>query len=349
MNQINIAERVIGAVAPCFVIAEAGVNHNGNLDLAKQLIDVAVDAQADAIKFQTFKAERLVTPDAPKANYQKANSDADETQYEMLRRLELSFEDHEVLFSYCQERGLLLLSTPFDEASADLLERLGIEAYKIPSGEITNTPYLTHIGKKQKPMIVSTGMATLTDVELAVNTIQDTGNERFALLHCVSNYPADTADTNLRAMDTLRQAFGVPTGYSDHTLGYEIAIAAVARGATVLEKHFTLDRTMDGPDHRASLEPKELKAMMEAIRNVEGALGSGRKRPAASEANTASVARKSLVAAQDLNAGTILTDEMIDVKRPGTGFPPGMKSFVIGRTLRQDISSGTLFDLKMFT
>lgn len=348
MNVINLADKTIGESAKCFIIAEAGVNHNGDMALATQLIDVAVDAKADAIKFQTFKAERLVTFDAPKAEYQKVSVGTDESQFEMLRRLELSYTDHQHLFEYCKNKGILLLSTPFDEKSADLLEELGIEAFKIPSGEITNIPYIEHISRKQKPLIVSTGMSNLAEVEAAVDTIVQTNNDSFALLHCVSNYPAIPSDTNLRAMDTLRYAFDAPVGYSDHTMGVEISIAAVARGAAVIEKHFTLDRNMEGPDHRASLEPHELKSMVTAIRNVEVALGTGRKVAVQNELDTRNVARKSLVAANSLAAGTVLTESMIVAKRPGTGIAPSMKPLLIGRTIKQSISAGALFDLDIF-
>ncbi|MGB0383248.1 MAG: N-acetylneuraminate synthase [Ardenticatenaceae bacterium] len=349
MKTIKIAERAVGLGHPCFIIAEAGVNHNGSIEMARQLVDVAVLAGADAIKFQTFKAERLVTPDAPKANYQLETTGASETQYQMLHRLELSLEAHRELMAYCQQKGILFMSTPFDEQSANLLADLGVALFKIPSGEITNLPFLSHVAQKNKPMIVSTGMSYLGEVESAVRTIQETSNQKLVLLHCVSNYPADPADTNLRAMHTMATAFGVPVGYSDHTPGIEVALAAVALGACVIEKHFTLDRNLPGPDHRASLEPDELAGMIKGIRVVEAALGNGCKLPAASEANTASVVRKSLVAARDLLAGTVLTKDMIAIKRPGTGLSPSMRDELIGRTLNQDIQRGTLLALEMLS
>lgn len=344
---IDIAGRKVGPGQPCFIVAEAGVNHNGSLEMARQLVDVAVQAGADAVKFQTFKAERLVTPDAPKADYQLLTTDAAESQYEMVRRLELSEEAHRDLMAYCREQGILFMSTPFGEESADFLADLGIAVFKIPSGEITNLPFLTHVVGKGKPVIVSTGMAYLGEVEAAVSTIEKVGNRDFVLLHCVSNYPADPADANLRAMQTLATAFGVPVGYSDHTPGIEVAIAAVALGACVIEKHFTLDRNLPGPDHRASLEPDELAALVRGIRTVEASLGHGRKEPAPSEANTAAVARRSLVAAQDIPAGTKLTEEMIAIKRPGTGLPPAMRSYLLGRSVRTAVPAGTLFTLEM--
>jgi len=344
---ISIGNHILGNSFPCFIIAEAGVNHNGSLDIACKLIDVAADAGADAIKFQTFHADQLVTVEAPRASYQIQNSDNDESQYEMLQRLALSLNDHKELFDYCRQRNILFLSTPFDKKSVDLLDELGVPAFKIPSGEITNHTFLEYIARKGKPLVISTGMSTLGEVDQAIETVESAGNRSFVLLHCVSNYPAEVADVNLRAMHTMQAAFGKPVGYSDHTLGIEVSLAAVALGAIVVEKHFTLDRSMSGPDHKASLEPNELVAMIQGIRKVESALGNGRKRPAASEANTASVARKSLVAGVDLAAGTLLTGEMIETKRPGTGLPPIMHPYLIGRILKQDVKAGTLLGLDM--
>ena len=330
-----------------FIIAEAGVNHNGNMNLAEQLIDIAAAAGADAVKFQTFKADRLATPDAPKAEYQKLTSDAGESQYQMLRRLELSAEAHRHLLAHCAANNILFLSTPFEEESADLLEALGVTMFKVPSGEITNLTFLAHLARKGKPLIVSTGMSTLDEVEQAVQTICGAGNPAVALLHCVSNYPADPATTNLRAMDTLAATFHVPVGYSDHTLGNEVAFAAVARGARIIEKHFTLDRTLPGPDHTASSEPAELKSLVQGIRKIESSLGTDIKAPADTEANTAAVARKSLVAAVDIPAGVTLTEHMIAIKRPGTGLPPSMRSQLIRRRVKSHIAAGTLLSLEM--
>lgn len=349
MQAIQINERWVGPGYPCFVIAEAGVNHNGDINMAKQLVDVASEVGADAIKFQTFKAERLVTRDAPKANYQRQTTGTQESQFEMLRRLELSEDAHAELVAYCKKRGLLFMSTPFDEGSADLLADLGIPVYKIPSGEITNIPYLKHVASKGRPLIVSTGMSYLGEVEKAVRAIESTGNTQFVLLHCVSNYPAAPEDINLSAMKTMATAFNTLVGYSDHTEGLEIAFASVAMGACVLEKHFTLDRELPGPDHRASIEPEQFAALIQGVRSIEAALGDGRKQPAASEANTASVARKSLVAATALKAGTVITEEMVAIRRPGTGLLPDLYPMLIGRQLNVDVKSGTLFDLSMFS
>lgn len=349
MNRFDIAGRLIGDNQPSFIIAEAGVNHNGDLNLAHQFIDVAVECGADAVKFQTFNADQLVTRAAPKATYQLATTDAGESQFEMLRRLELDAEAHNALIEHCHDKHITFLSTPFDETSADLLETLGIPAFKIPSGEITNLSYLTHLAKKSKPMIVSTGMAYLGEVETAVRTIETAGNHALALLQCVSNYPANPADINLRSMHTMQLAFNVPVGYSDHTPGIEVSLAAIALGACIIEKHFTLDRNLPGPDHQASAEPAEFAALVRGIRFVESALGNGRKQPAASEANTAAVARKSLVAACDIPVGATLTETMIQIKRPGTGLPPVMREFLIGRIVRNKISAGTLLTLEMLT
>ncbi len=344
---IEIGTRSVGAEQPCFIIAEAGVNHNGNLHLALQLVDVAADVGADAVKFQTFRADTLVTRDAPKAEYQKRATDKSQSQYEMLKQLELSEEDHLRLIERCRQRNVMFLSTPFDEGCGDLLDRLGVDAYKIPSGELTNLPYLAHLAAKQRPMIISTGMCNLAEVEAAVDTVEQAGNRKIILLHCVSNYPADPVDVNLRAMTTMQTAFGVPVGYSDHTLGTAVGVAAVALGACVVEKHFTLDRSLPGPDHKASLEPAELQTFIQEVRVVEAALGTGRKKPAASEANTASVARKSLVAACDVPAGAILRLEHVTARRPGTGLPPAMRPHLINRRATRDIAAGTLLSLEM--
>jgi len=344
---IDIASHKVGSGHPCFIIAEAGVNHNGSLDMARKLVDVAVEAGADTVKFQTFKADSLVSAVAPKAEYQIRTTGATESQHEMISRLELTPEMHEDLIEYCHERGILFMSSPFDESSADLLDGLGVPVFKIPSGEITNLPFLKHVACKGKPMIVSTGMADLAEVETAMNTIREAGNEQVVLLQCVSNYPADPANVNLRAMATMEEKFSVPVGYSDHTPGTEIAIAAVALGATVIEKHFTLDRTLPGPDHEASLEPDELDAMVRGIRNAQAALGTGEKIPSPSEKNTADVARKSLVAAFDISAGTVLTEENIAIMRPGTGLPPVMKSQIIGKTIRTALPAGSLLTMEM--
>lgn len=323
----------------CFVIAEAGVNHNGDVALAHRLVDAAVDAGADAVKFQTFTADRIVTPTAAKATYQAAATGGAETQHEMLRRLELDAAAHAELMEHCRARGILFLSTPFDEPAADLLARLGVEALKVPSGELTNLPFLDHVARKGLPLIVSTGMADLGEVEQAVRTV--TGLDAappLALLHCVSSYPTPPADANLRAMATLRACFGVPVGFSDHTAGQSVAVAAAAIGARVIEKHLTLDRSMDGPDHKASLEPGEFTTMVAGIRDALAALGDGMKRPRPIEAEIRRVARKSLVAARALAAGTVLTAGDLVAKRPGTGIAPSGLAQVVGRRLRHDVA-----------
>ncbi len=317
-------------------------------DTPRPMIPRLVEAGADAIKFQTFKADRLVVADAPKARYQEEVAAVGETQHAMLRRLELSEDAHRELMSYCGER-ILFVSTPFDEESADFLATLGVPLFKVPSGEITNLPYLAHLARFRLPLVVSTGMATLGEVDLAVRTIRAAGAPPVVLLHCVSNYPAQPADCNLRAMQTMERAFGLTVGYSDHTLGLEVAFAAVALGACVIEKHFTLDRALPGPDHRASLTPDELAALIKGIRTVEAAMGHGRKEPAASEGETARVARKSLVAARELAAGTVLTAEHLAVRRPGTGLPPTLLSFLLGRRLRSAVQAGTVLTLDLFT
>lgn len=347
VDNFDIGHRKIGPGTPCFIIAEAGVNHNGSIDLACQLVDAAVSSGADAVKFQTFKAERIVTRDAPKAQYQQRTTSTEESQLEMIRNLELSPESHRELMRYCEDLGILFMSSPFDELSADLLAELDVAVYKIPSGEITNLPFLRHVAQFGKPMIVSTGMSYLSEVEAAVRVIESEQNRNYVLLQCTSNYPADPADANLAAMATMAVAFGAPVGYSDHTEGIEIPIAAVALGACVVEKHLTTDRNLAGPDHRASIESDEFSAMVRGIRSVEAALGHGRKEPASSEADTTSVARKSLVAAQDIPAGATLTEELIAIKRPGTGLPPSMREHLMGRTARVSIREGTLITLEI--
>lgn len=345
---LRLFGREIGPHHPALIIAEAGVNHNGDLARALRLIEVAAEAGADAVKFQTFCADRLVTREAPKARYQLETTDTGESQYEMLRRLELSQADHAALIAHCAQHGILFLSTPFDEESAAMLAELGVAAFKIPSGEITNLPFLSAVAAWQRPIILSTGMATEAEVRTAVECLRASGNGQLALLHCVSNYPAEPADVNLRAMPAMASLFGVPVGFSDHTLGIDIAAAAVALGACIVEKHFTLDRALPGPDHRASVEPEELAQLVRSIRRVESALGHGRKEPAASEANTAQVARKSLVAARDLAAGTLLTEDAIGIKRPGTGLAPALRPQLVGRVLKSAVPAGTLFTWEHF-
>lgn len=332
---------------PILIIAEAGVNHNGDLALAKQLIDVAADAGADLVKFQTFIANRLATRQAKKSDYQSAITDNTETQHQMLSRLELSESMHHELIAYCAMRNIRFFSTGFDIESVNFLMSLGINHFKIPSGEITNLPYLRHIGKFSKPVIMSTGMSIMGDVEAAINVLEQAGTARslITVLHCTSEYPAPMAEVNLRAMQSMQAAFGVSVGYSDHTAGIEVAIAAAALGATVIEKHFTLDRNLPGPDHKASLDPNELKAMVSAIRNIEIALGDGAKRLTPSESRNKPVARKSLVASKAIHVGEILSAENIITKRPGTGISPMRWDEVIGRKAVRDFAADELIEL----
>lgn len=329
-------------MARVLIIAEAGVNHNGSVDLALQLIDAAKASGADAVKFQTFRADRIATRSAQKAAYQQREAANDESQFEMLQRLELDATVHQRLFDHCEKIGIQFLSSPFDLQSVDLLDRLGVRLFKIPSGEITNLPFLEHIAAKGRPVILSTGMSTLGEVEEAVQVLRAAGASEITLLHCVTEYPAPYAEINLRAMLTLKSALGLPVGYSDHTSGVEIAIAAVAMGAEVIEKHFTLDRSLPGPDHSASLEPDEFKQMAAAIRNVEKALGTGIKAPASCELPNMTVARKSVVAARDLPSGHLLVVGDLDIKRPGSGLQPKFLTVLIGRTLRTAVKADEL-------
>jgi N,N'-diacetyllegionaminate synthase len=324
-----------------FVIAEAGVNHNGDPALARALVDVAGAAGADAVKFQTFTVDRLLTRRAAKAEYQQRATGSEQSQYEMLARLELSPADHEMLFAHCARVGIEFMSTPFDPESARYLKRLGVRRIKISSGDVTNLPMLEVVGALGLPVVLSTGMADMAEVEAAVATLRGAGATDLAILQCVSNYPADPALTNLRVMDAFARAFGAPVGLSDHSTGLAMSIAAVARGAAYIEKHFTLDRSLPGPDHQASLLPDELRALVAAIRDVEAALGDGVKRPAPSELPVRDVARKSLVAARDLPGGAILTREDLDVLRPGTGLSPAALPAVLGRRTTRAIAHHT--------
>ena len=309
---------------PTFIIAEAGVNHNGSLDIAMRMVGAAVAAGADAVKFQTFKAEKVIAASAPKADYQKETTGAADSQLEMLMNLELDEAAQKRLFHHCKTLGICFLSSPFDLESVDLLDRLGLNIFKIPSGEITNLPYLRELGGLNRQLILSTGMADLGEIEDALCVLTDSGTPlgNITALHCNTEYPTPFEDVNLRAMKTIGDAFGVAVGYSDHTLGIEVAVAAVALGAAVIEKHFTLDRNMKGPDHRASLEPNELKSMVTAIRNIEKAMGTGIKNPSPSELKNKPIARKSLVAARNIAKGEVFTEENLTVKRPGTGISP---------------------------
>ena len=316
-----------------FIIAEAGVNHNGSLEMAKKLINVAVEAGVDAVKFQTFKAKNLVLKDADKAEYQKENmQNGDETQYEMLKKLELNKDIHIELIEYCNKKNIMFLSTPFDHDSIELLYSLGLEIFKIPSGEITNLPYLRKIGRLNKEVILSTGMADIGEIEDALDILIESGTvkDKITVLHANTMYPTPMEDVNLRAMVVIGKTFDVDYGYSDHTLGIEVPIGAVAMGATVIEKHFTLDKNMDGPDHKASIEPDELKAMVKGIRNIEMALGSSIKKPTSSEKPNIPVGRKSIISISSIKKGELLTEANIAVKRPGTGITPMRWDEVLG-------------------
>lgn len=331
---MSILNHHIIASESVYIIAEAGVNHNGSLDVAKKLVEAAAKAGADAVKFQTFTADNLVSKQAPKAEYQTQTTAKEESQYAMLKRLELDLEAHKELMRLCVEKGIEFLSTPFDHRSIEVLDALGLETFKIGSGELTNLPYLRKIGALNKQIILSTGMADLGEVEdaLEVLTQAGTGLENITVLHCNTEYPTPMQDVNLRAMQTISAAFpGIRVGYSDHTLGIEVPIAAVALGALVIEKHFTLDKNMPGPDHRASLEPQDLKAMVSAIRNIETARGTGIKTPSQSELKNKPIARKSIVAARAIAKGEIFKEENLTVKRPGTGISPMGWDEVIGR------------------
>ena len=335
--KIKIGNKYIGKGYPCFIIAEAGVNHNGSLELAKKLIDEAKNIGADAVKFQTFKTEKIITRNATKAEYQKKTTGLQETQYEMLKKLELSQKEFSQLKKYADSNKILFFSTPYDEESVEFLYKLKIPAFKISSADITNFPLLAAVAKKKLPIILSTGMSTLGEVEEAVNLIKAVGNNKLVLLHCNFNYPAKMEEVNLLAMRTLSQAFQTPVGYSDHTKGIEVSIAAVVLGAYVIEKHFTLNKNFPGPDHKASSEPEEFKKMVKKIRNIEKALGSAVKFPSKSEAINRKVSRRSIVAAGDISKGTIITLDKISIKRPGTGISPKYNKKIIGRKAIKDI------------
>ncbi|MDB4794727.1 N-acetylneuraminate synthase [bacterium] len=329
------------------IIAEAGVNHNGSIETAIKLIDAAAEAGADFVKFQTFRAERLVTQTTEKAEYQKISTDKGESQFKMIKDLELDRAAHEELIQHCEKRGIRFLSSAFDHESIDLLAELNIPLFKIPSGEITNLPYLRHTGHMDKPVIMSTGMATLEEVLTALNILLESGVERnqITVLHCNTEYPTLMEDVNLKAMITMGVELGVAVGYSDHTLGIEIPVAAVALGATVIEKHFTLDRVLSGPDHAASLEPSELKAMVAAIRNVEKAIGDGLKKPSESEEKNIVAVRKSIVAINNIKAGEMFSNENITVKRPGNGLSPMQWDKLIETRAIRDFAPDELIEL----
>lgn len=326
-----------------YIIAEVGVNHNGSVEIAKKLIYAAKESGCDCVKFQTFKAEDLVTNSAPKAAYQIENTkNSNETQYDMLKKLELSFQEFNELKIYCDELGIDFLSTPFDEKSVDLLEKINVGQYKLSSGDLTNKPLLEYIAKKNKRILLSTGMADLNEVIEAVNWIREAGNEDIVLFHCTSNYPAPFESVNMNAMLTLKEELCLPIGYSDHTVGNEISVMAVALGAKIIEKHFTLDKDMKGPDHKASLNPEELKEFVKVIRNVELAFGNGIKQPSAFELNTRKIARKSLVFKRDMQKGEIISENDIICKRPGTGIQPKNINLVLGKKVKKYCLKDTL-------
>ncbi|PBQ31521.1 N-acetylneuraminate synthase [Sphingobacteriaceae bacterium] len=331
-----------------FIIAEAGVNHNGSMQLAKQLVDFAVIAKVDAVKFQTFIAENVISKHAEKADYQKQTTGSSESQLEMVKKLQLSFDDFIELKAYCKSKNILFLSTPFDMESVDFLKTLEMGLWKIPSGEITNLPYLQKIGAYKEKVIFSTGMSTLGDIENALGVLTEAGTKRedITVLHCNTEYPTPMKDVNLKAMITIKNAFDVTVGYSDHTLGIEVPVAAVAMGATVIEKHFTLDKTMEGPDHKASLDPQELTDMVKAIRNIEAALGTGVKLPSESEKKNTNIARKSIHLARSVKKGQVLTETDLCVKRPGNGINPMLFKDLIGCVAMQDLTEDSLLRLK---
>lgn len=339
MTTFSIEQHKVGRGSPCFVIAEAGINHNGSLDMALALVKAASDAGCHAVKFQTYLIDVLAAADAPMADYQKANTGLSGSQSDLLKSCELDRAAHEVLIRECRRLGITFLSTPFDDPSLDLLADLGVPALKISSGDVTNTPFLQRASGLGVPVILSTGMATMEEVAGAATALR---SAPFALLHCVSSYPADPADCNLPAMRQLEEAFHVPVGFSDHTTGFDVTLAAVALGASILEKHITLDRSLPGPDHAASLEPAELSAMMDSLRRVEAAVVAREKRPSAGELGTAAVARKSLHFRRDLPAGSILCEEDLAAMRPGTGISPSRRAMVVGRRLSRDVRAGAM-------
>ncbi|MAF43249.1 MAG: N-acetylneuraminate synthase [Parcubacteria group bacterium] len=346
--KIKIGKKAIGQQNPCFIIAEAGVNHNGDLTMAKKLIDVAAEAKVDAVKFQTFNPDTLVVRGVKKADYQRENekNKGSESHYEMLKRLMLPRSWHKRLIKYAQKKGLIFLSTPFSFNDLDFLVGLGLLAIKVTSSDSNNIPYLKYLAKKGLPIILSTGMSDFSEVKDSVRAIRKAGNTKLVVLHCTTNYPTQMHEVNLKAMLVMKSKLGVLTGFSDHTEGIEASIAAVALGASVIEKHFTIDRNLPGPDHKASLEPRELKTMVRAIRNIEKALGSGIKKAFKSEAEIAKVARKSIVAANDIKKGVKITKEILVIKRPGTGIPPKFFSKVIEKKAKRNIEKDSLIKFK---
>lgn len=346
MKKIRIGDRLLGESEPTFIVAEIGVNHNGSVNRARKLIDAAKSTGADAVKFQAYKTERIVTKYAEKAKYQKETTDLKKSQYDMLKKLELKDADFVELHRYAKKRSIIFLSSAFDEESVDLLAGLDVSAFKVPSGETTNFPLLRHIAEKKKPIILSTGLSTLDEIGEAIRVMEEKGVEDIVLLHCVTSYPAKAEDVNLRVMDFLKRSFGCPVGFSDHTLGISIPIAATALGAVLIEKHFTLDKKMSGPDHRASLEPDEFKQMVTAIRDVEKAMGDGIKRLTKGEEQIKKAARRSVVARVKIQKGTVIRENMLDLKRPGTGLEPKDLSKILGKKAKKDILADELITLE---
>lgn len=346
IQDVNIGGRLIGNGQSCYVIAEAGVNHNGEMDIAHQLIDAAVASGADCVKFQSYVTEELVTQDTPKAAYQVETTGAGGSQYDMLKALELSAEQQRELKAHCDEKGILYLCTPYDYPSADLLDEMDVAAYKIASTDTTNVPFLRYLAQKGRPVILSTGMSTMAEVEQAVDVLKSGGLEgKIVILHCTSEYPVQINEVNLRAMATMQQAFACPVGFSDHTQDLGASPWAVAVGACMIEKHFSLDRDMVGPDHRTSLEPQELKNLVQVIRDVQGALGDGIKRPMPSELPNKPRMQKSLVAARKITAGEKIVADALACKRPGTALPPHYFDQVVGREALKDIDAGAFITL----
>lgn len=347
LRSLKVDNLQIGVDCPVFVIAEAGVNHNGDVDLARQLIIEAQKAGADCVKFQTFKAEKVIMSDAPKAAYQLETTDPKESQIEMLRKLELDLDVYPELINLCKRLGIIFISTPYNPADVDFLDEIGIPAFKLASIHIAEPSFLTYVASKGKPMVVSTGMATLAEVDVALRAIRATGNEQVILLQCTTNYPSELADVNMRAMQTMQQAFDVLVGYSDHTEGNLACCASVAMGAVLIEKHFTLDKTMEGPDHKASSDPAEFSSLVQDIRNTELLLGHSRKEPCAAESRNIAGMRRSLVADVPIRSGELIIADKLLFKRPGTGLSPTMLDQIVGRKATQDIQAGELLTWEM--
>jgi N-acetylneuraminate synthase/N,N'-diacetyllegionaminate synthase len=342
VKKIRVGDRLIGEGEPTFIVAEIGVNHNGSVATAKKLIDAAKDADADAVKFQAYKTERIATKYAEKARYQRETTDPRKTQYEMLKKLEFNGDDFRQLCAYAKKRGIIFLSSAFDNESVDLLDSLDVPAFKIPSGETTNLPLLQYIAGKKKPVILSTGLSTLDEIKEALDVLKKNGVENIILLHCVTSYPTKPEEANLRVIPILKRKFGFPVGFSDHTLGVFVSVSAVALGAVLIEKHFTLSKELSGPDHRASLEPSEFKQMVMAIREVEKSLGDGEKRLTADEEEIKKVARRSIVARVKIAKGTVIREDMLDFKRPGTGLRPRDMDKVVGKKAKKGIEADEL-------